>query len=216
MEDLSVRVSKLLGEGYTLVKHTSLTQGLESSSHVILWNDQPSIVSPVIYKDFKDSVRRRGSKFYNSSNTLSYADFCMSLLCARSYSLNHNSIPSIPSRAFSAAWRGIITVMQVSSERVKSWLKDLLAERSALGYGLAHNTADVGLLTTVDEEDDECQLVRALDDEVVLSNALQLRVVVELGENEVSSIRKVTNTPESQLFDTKLQHLTIRSKCLKF
>lgn len=208
MEDLSVKISRILASDYTLVKHTQLTHGLSNSETTILWDDEPSKISYITYKDFKESIKRRGSKFYNYNSILSYADFCMALLCARSYSLNHNSVPSINSRSFSAAWRGILTVKETGSDSLKSWLDKHIAGRSQIGYNIHHGINDDSGYTQITTDGQELDMDIIDADEQMLADAV-IGGPMEIVTGDDELVHCVASTPESHLSDIKLYNISM-------
>lgn len=210
MESLSIRASKLLSGGYTILIHTALNDRLTNDNSILLWNNAVTDIDDETYTEFKESIKRRGSKFYTMSSILSYADFCISLLCCRHYSLNHNSVPLLSHKSFTAAWRGIDTVRQIGSERVKSWINKYMSGRSSIGYQITVGSGDDSNEVTaygISDEDIQEEDTYLLDDDAIISKAVSTGRVVEIGDRN-GSVGRVTYLPESQLYGMYMNHWT--------
>lgn len=134
MDNIITQVSKLLSDDYKILIQSKSVTNLTPENKIILWNSEPLKVSPNIYEDFKEAIKKRGSKHYNRLDILEYCDFCVALLCCSNYSLNHNCVPTLQDRTFIAAWRGLTIVSATSNERVSSWINKYMYNRTSEGY----------------------------------------------------------------------------------
>jgi hypothetical protein len=134
MAQIHTSTLALMEAGYTIVQQGSLTATSGTDTHAIVWSTQPAEADKQILTEFREAVRRRGSKFYTCSHILSYPDFCIALLCSRGYALDQSVTPKISHRAYVAAWRAIGTVGAIGSPGVRDWLRQHTAERTAAGY----------------------------------------------------------------------------------
>ena len=87
----------------------------------------------------KCALCKRGSKFYTHSSTMCYVDFCIALLRARVYSLNHETVPAIPPKAFMAAWRAMNVIADTWNDSVAHWIRLHYTNRTSAGYCVALN-----------------------------------------------------------------------------
>lgn len=133
MTNILDAVSQLVSEG-RVVQESALGSLSTSRESFIVWNGAPLNTDVDTLSEFREAVRRRGAKFYTCAHILSYPDFCISILCARDYSMSHEKTPLIPYRAYVAAWRAVDTVSVTAPRRVQEWLSQHVAGRTAAGY----------------------------------------------------------------------------------
>lgn len=133
-EHLRGIISSLVNEGVTIPLYSEQTQSLIDRDDVVLWNTDSSTMSDEAYEELCTSIRKSSTKYYNSSSVLSYPDFCISLVCCVSYSLNHKVTNSIKERAYTSAWRLLEGLYIAGGDNISSWLKQNIGDRSASGY----------------------------------------------------------------------------------
>lgn len=212
MANIFISLSKLISPDYTLVRHSSLTQGLIGSNNVILWNDSVSNIDESIYDKFKDILKKRGSKFYTHNDILPYPDFCIALLSTNSYNLNHISTPLIPARTYTAAWRSLHTISSIAESSVRTWISMHISGRTAVGYSSIHglqmhnttlsNTLPINVNVPLQLSDDSDVLNEALDSNKILT-------IPYSDQDSSIGILHSTSTPECQLNNMKLYHSTL-------
>jgi hypothetical protein len=134
MDTLLTQLRVLIIPGVSLLIKSSTTQSFLGNSTTILWNPAPLGIDKEIREDFESAIKRRGAKHYSTTSVLSYSGFCLSLLCCSRYGLNHTVTPSIPARAYTAAWRGISIVAATAKSETRLWLNAYINLRSAEGY----------------------------------------------------------------------------------
>ena len=220
MEHIFTNVSKLLNTSTRLEVHSSLTQNLVGSENIVLWNTKPlSSIDTETYIEFKDALKKTGSKYYTLSTAFSYVDFCIALLSSLDYSLNHKVTKSISDRTFTAAWRSIYIIGNTGTNKVSSWVNSFIADRTAAGYCNALNVRlDNITISTPFKEDIEIQ-DDSKDSDLLSSITTSDNVVRIPYYNEDTSstyqtgnIFNSTLTPEGQLYDLIVAHNAFNNK----
>lgn len=212
MDTIVTKISSLLSPVSRLVVYTALTQHLVGSNDVVLWDEGPLRVAPGVYEKLKVLLKRRGSRFYTHNNILPYSDFCIALLCAKGYSINHILTPSILARTYTAAWRAIETVSQIGDGEVKNWLAQYISGRTAIGYSATHGVHLENLILPIREITNSNKSERLENDSIILSVALSLDSIVQIPyyednpKDSVVGIFHSNYTPESHLCDLILCH----------
>lgn len=134
MPYLMWRVQTLLRDGVTVVPYSEQTQGLVGSSDVVLWNQGTVSITEQAYSDLTTHIRKPSSGACNYSMSMSYADFCISIVCCVGYSLNHKMMKDPQEKAFVSAWRLVHTLSYVGGDELSSWLSSNLKGRYPMGY----------------------------------------------------------------------------------
>lgn len=201
MDRTLVQVRALVAPGISLLVQPSTAQSFLEGNAIILWNSAPLDVTSDIREDFEAAIRRRGAKYYTTTNVLSYPRFCIALLCSSRYGLNHTTTPLIPARAYTAAWRGIGIVAATAKEETRSWLSRHVGLRSAEGYcsTLGIDTAVVDVDASVEDPADiDTELKH---DEVVLSSITMedQAICIDYSSGASNTVDSDSFTPEGQL-----------------
>lgn len=134
MDRIYSTVSSLVASDVRLLDLSMHTQSLVGMENVILWNKQAEDISPETYNDFVEAIKKRGMKYYKYSYVLSYADFCIILLYCTNYLFNHETVPLIPEKSYTAAWRALEAICTTGNDRVIKWMTNLLGGRNSAGY----------------------------------------------------------------------------------
>lgn len=214
LEHLTSKISRLLNEESGIIFHSDQTQNLINSEGTILWNSDPTHISEDIYNEFKDSLKRSTAKFYNMTNILPYADFCIALLCASGYSLNHNVTKSIQPRVFTSAWRSIHVLSRINDGEVAKWLSRCIGGRTAKGYKNAFNldmdAGTIPLRTSAFGRSSKRYEIRDIIEETAISAAMSGKVedIKHYGDDKLPTPKVFysTNMPEGQLTDLRIAH----------
>lgn len=214
LEHLINKIAQLLNDESGIVFHSDQTQNLINTKGTILWNSDPTNISEDIYNEFKDSLRGSTAKFYNMTNILPYVDFCIALLCASGYSLNHNVTKSIHPRVFTGAWRSIHVLSRINDGEVAKWLNRHIKGRTAKGYknsfSLDMDAGTVPVRTSALGKSNKRYEIKDFIEETAISAAVSGKVVeIKHYGDDKSSTPKVfysTNMPEGQLTDLRIVH----------
>lgn len=214
LEHLTSKISRLLNEESGIVFHSDQTQNLINSQETILWNSEPTRISESIYNEFKDSLRKSTAKVYNMTNILPYADFCIALLCASGYSLNHTTTQSIQPRVFTSAWRSIHVLSRINDGEMAKWLSTHIGGRTARGYKTAFNldmdAGTIPLRTPAFGRSGKKYEIRDIIEETSISAAMSGKVVniKHYGDDNLPTPKVFysTNMPEGQLNDLRIVH----------
>ena len=214
LEHLINKVFRLLNEESGIVFHSDQTQNLVDAEGTILWNSTPTNISEDIYNEFRDSLKRSTARFYNMTNILPYADFCIALLCASGYSLNHNVTKSIKPRVFTGAWRSIHVLSRINEGEMSKWLTKHLAGRTARGYknafSLYMDAGTIPLRSSALGKSSRRYEVRDIIEDASISAAMSNGVIdIKYHGSDNLPTPKVfysTNTPEGQLADLRIAH----------
>ena len=214
LEHLINKISRLLNEESGIIFHSDQTQNLVNTKGTILWNSSPTNISEDMYNEFKDSLKRSAARFYNMTNILPYADFCIALLCASGYSLNHNVTKSIQPRVFTGAWRSIHVLSKINEGEIAKWLTRHLAGRTAKGYKNAFNLdMDAGTIPLRSSglgKSSKRYEIRDIIEDTSISAAMSNGVVdiKYYGDDKLPTPKMFysTNTPEGQLSDLRIAH----------
>lgn len=210
LEHLVNKISRLLSKESGIVFHSDQTQNLIGSKETILWNSAPTDVTENIYNEFKDSLKKSTSRFYNMTNILPYADFCIALLCSSGYSLNHTVTDSIQPRVFTAAWRSIHVLSRINDGEMAQWLRRHIHGRTAKGYTITFNLdMDAGTIpirTSALGKSSRKYEMRDIIEEITFSG--EIIDIKHYGDDNLSTPKVFSSTamPEGQLSDLRIAH----------
>lgn len=210
LEHLVNKVSRLLIEESEIIFQSNHTQSLISSKEIILWNNEPIDITEDIYNEFRDSLKKSTAKFYNMTNILPYADFCIALLCSSGYSLNHTTTKSIQPRVFTAAWRSIHVLSRINDGNMAQWLREHIRGRTAKGYtntfSLDMDAGTVPIRTSSLGKSDRRYEVRDIIEDASLSG--EVVDIRHYGDDKLPTPKVFYSTtmPEGQLFDLRIAH----------
>lgn len=196
-------ISSLVTSG-SVAQESALTPSLQTTDTLVVWSNSPLTEDHIILNEFREAVKRRGAKFYTCSHILSYQDFCISVLCARGYSLNHKVTPLIPQRAYLAAWRAIDAVSIVGPSRVQEWLSQQTKGRTSFGYSTAH-----GLDT--EENTNAVMQTSGTHTDSIMSESIGTGTVVSIlssDEGIMSERDRIYPTARSAMLALWIDHIT--------
>lgn len=203
MDTIIQRLAILLVQSATIILASETTQLLPGRKDQVLWDSRPLMIDEALFKQFEQAIKKRGIKYYTRSDVLSYPHFCLALLCASKYSLNHTITPSIPARAYTAAWRGIVIVAATGHQDIVSWLSNHTHFRTAEGYcnKFALQLSAIAADPCSERKDDNSSVID--EDETVLSSVTFSEDVKRIeGSSDnitTASLHNESYTPEGQL-----------------
>jgi len=214
MDKLYTNIASLLSTKARLIEYTELTQNEIGKENVVLWNRKPLSIENVTYNEFKVALKKRPCKYYMYNNKVSYTDFCIALICCIEYSLNSKVTVGIEDKTFTAAWRAIEVMSTTSTDRVCLWIKEHIADRSAIGYcnSLGITLDNISLSTNISYN---TLSINNITDRELVDNILNTtNTIVKIqyyGEDEDNinnngKVWRTTQSPEAQLYDLQLAH----------
>lgn len=216
MEDIFVKLSKVLVPSIRVVEYTELTQYEIGKDNVLLWNRLPLSIENTIYIELKEVLKKRPAKYYNHSSILPYHEFCIAMLCSLNYSLNHKITTDVTERTFTAAWRAIVVIANTGSKKISDWIKQYIQDRTPIGYcnelGISLDNATSLVCTNISNNtilnEDDCNIVNSICmyDEVTTISHYRDDENYNVSDNNLRRVHSTNSTTEGSLFDIELCH----------
>lgn len=211
LPDLFAKISTFVKSNARLVVHSDLTQSMATDPNVVLWNTEPiDDLTKDLLKEFETAAYKKKCKFWSIPiHELRYHEFCIALICANRFSLNHNIVNRITSRSFLSAWRTITVISQIN-KALREWLQKHLGGRTNTEYSnnLGVKLNNMAMPTNMLRCSTPSPTL--VSDDIILTMACDSREVVSIGPGEEFDINmpvaKHTRMNEGQLMNLVMVH----------
>lgn len=211
LPELFSKISEFITAPTRLIVHSDLTQSMGTDPNTILWRTEPiNTLTKELLSEFAIAAYKRKCTFYKvDEDKLLYHEFCIALICASQYGLNHNTMRNIPSRSFLSAWR-TITVISQNNPELKNWLNKYIGGRDNKGYSnnLGVKLNNMAAPTTALRYSTPSPTL--VSHEIILAMACGSRKVVSIGPGAEFDmdipIAKCTSMNEGQLMNVVMVH----------